>query len=343
MAGPADEGDGPPAKRPRSGDADGWARRRRPSGRRFPDVEGEGEEFHFVQLADTQLGLADQFVPRDQRQGWAQELAHARRAAAEINRLRPAFAIVCGDLVDEFPSEERDSKADPDMRAAQVRDFQAAMGLVDPDIPLLCICGNHDIGNRPNAITVRKFSEQFGDDYFSFRCHGVRCIVVNSQFWKDDSDAEDLRKAMDAWLDAELDGPPAPTLVFSHIPPFVNDAGEKSEYFNIGLELRKRWLRRFAARGATGWFSGHYHRNAGGTFTDEDGRKLEVVVTAAVGAQLLDKPGGEPLGLSGIGGAGIGEDVSGLRVVRVSPGGRFSHRWRTFADLRAEVEEAALA
>jgi hypothetical protein len=38
--------------------------------------------------------------------GWANEQALLRRAVSEINRLRPAFAIVCGDLINEFPSDE---------------------------------------------------------------------------------------------------------------------------------------------------------------------------------------------------------------------------------------------
>lgn len=326
----------PPAKRQR-GEAPGWAQRRLPAARTCLGFAGAGaEEFLFVQMADTQLGMADQFRGRERREGWAEELALARRAAEEVNRLRPAFAIVCGDLVDEFPVEERDRKADPEMRAAQVRDFKEAMGRVDPDIPLLCLCGNHDIGNRPNAVTIRGFSENFGDDYFSFRCGGVRCIVVNSQLWEDDTDAKALREEMDEWLEKECAGPPVPTLVFSHIAPFVFDQEEKDEYFNLRRDVRARWLRRFAECGARGWFAGHYHRNAGGRFRDEAGREVEVVVTAAVGTQIVDRPGGEPLGLSGIGEHRIGEDASGLRLVHVRRGGAFSHEWKTFAELRKE-------
>merc|ERR1712232_790647 len=134
------------------------------------------------------------------------ELELMKRAASEVNRLRPAFAIVCGDLVDAFPLEERgrafdDAKAK--MREAQIKDFKEAFDLIDQEIPLVCLCGNHDIGNRPNSATIKSYTDSFGDDYLSFWCHGVKCLVVNSQLWKDDSNAVAERQAMDAWLDSE--------------------------------------------------------------------------------------------------------------------------------------------
>lgn len=316
-----------------------------------PDAHGGPERpFHFVQMADTQLGMEAMFQPAGaagrQAFGWAQELALMRRAAEEVNRLRPAFAIVCGDLVNEYPPEESGASpaaADGELRARQERDFKEVMDLVDPEIPLLCVCGNHDVGNRPNARTIRRYTDSFGDDYFAFWCHGVKCLVVNSQLWKDDSDCEDLRRNMDEWLERELEveegAQPRRILVFSHIPPFINEPDEKDEYFNLDRGLRHNLLTKFAAKGAVAWFCGHYHRNAGGVYRAGDGRELEVVVTGAVGTQIVDKPGGEPLGLSGIGGHLIGEECSGLRVVRVSQDG-VKHEWRTFAELRASAAQA---
>merc|ERR1719195_1247697 len=329
----------------------------RANGRRFVGLEqseqGRDEQpFCFVQLADTQLGMEDTF--RSEPVGWDRELRLMRRAAEEVNRLRPAFVIVCGDLVNEFPGEERGRKnADEQRRAAQVRDFKEAMEAIDDDIPLLCVCGNHDIGNRPNAITIAKYKEDFGDDFFSFWCHGVKCLVVNSQLWKDDSDALELRKAMDCWLSQELEdsersGPKRKRtaedqevegsrlqrrmLMFSHIAPFCYSADEPNGYFNLDRGLRGELLPRLAGAWVRAWFCGHYHRNAGGIYRSSDGCELEVVVSAAVGMQLLDKPGEDVLELSGIGGCDSGEHVSGLRVVNVLQD-RVEHEWRTFKEL----------
>lgn len=316
-----------------------------------------------MQLADTQIGM----IKRHEEA----ERAQMRRAVREINRLRPAFAIVCGDLVDEFPSGERgrEKTSDLERRTQQEKDFKEAMNSIDPDIPLLCLCGNHDIGDRPNAVTIQRYTKHFGDDYYSFWCHGVKCLVLNSQLLKDDQDAKDLRAAHDSWLEAQLaeehpldsDGCLAKasgadptcetataaacacrrTLVFSHVPPFINDPDEHDEYFNIDRAVRLPLLGRMAKRGVKKWFCGHYHRNAGGVYQDACGRQLEVVVTGAVGSQITDKEGADPLSKAGIGGFLIGEDISGLRLVRVLPD-RIEHEWKTFREL-AEVHREDMA
>jgi len=312
----------------------------RASGRRFCGLgcsrEHGGAErpFHFMQLADTQLGMESNFSGSG---NWEKELRLMRIAAAEVNRLRPAFAIVCGDLVDEFPQEEEGRKTNPDKRRRQIIDFKEAFSLIDDDIPLVCLCGNHDIGDRPNAASIRSYSENFGDDYFSFWVNGVKCVVLNTQLWKDDSDAQEQRKAMDEWLEAELEEDsehPHRTLLFSHVPPYINAADEGDEYFNLTRVFREELLARLAKKGVVAWFCGHFHRNAGGTYRDADGRELEVVVTGAVGTQITNEEGGNILGKSGIGGHKIGDDVSGLRVVKVYPD-RVQHEWKTFTELQA--------
>ena len=53
----------------------------------------------FVQLADPQLGMLNS----DQEDGtWDEETATLAKAVEQINRLKPKFAIVCGDLVHSF-------------------------------------------------------------------------------------------------------------------------------------------------------------------------------------------------------------------------------------------------
>lgn len=334
---------------------------RKPTGRRLAGFSreehgGPVRPFRFVQMADTQVGMESVFL-KSKPKTWDAELALVRRAAEEVNRLRPAFAVVCGDLVDEFPPEVTDPLAkiakDADVRDRQEKDLKDAFNLVDPEIPLLCLCGNHDIGNRPNSATIKRYVDGFGDDYFSFWCHGVKCLVVNSQLWEDDTEAKEQREAMDKWLDEELaelsteqrnvDGSKAsrktcPVLVFSHIAPFIFDPDEKDEYFNLRPNIRRPLLEKFAQHGAVAWFCGHYHRNAGGVYHHESGQKLEVIITGAVGTQITDKKGGEPLGLSGMGGHLIGEDVSGFRIVNVLADGSVEHKWRTFTELRQEAE-----
>lgn len=52
------------------------------------------------------------------------------------------------------------------------------------------MCGNHDVGNRPNAVTIEEYRRDFGDDYFAFWVDGCRCLVVNTNLYNDPQDAE---------------------------------------------------------------------------------------------------------------------------------------------------------
>ena len=119
--------------------------------------------FCFIQSADTQFGLIDSWngIPESE-QKWDKEIALTRKAIAAANRLspKPRFFVVCGDLVNAIPGEKYND--------AQVQDFKEVFKDLDPSIPLVCVCGNHDIGNTPTQEAVRKYRSDFGDDFFSF-------------------------------------------------------------------------------------------------------------------------------------------------------------------------------
>ncbi len=170
---------------------------------------------------------------------------------------------------------------------------------LDKSIPLVCVCGNHDIGNTPTRETVAGYSRVFGDDYFSFWIGGVKFLVINSQFYEDSSQVPELADEQEKWLDEQLkDCGQKHTLVFQHIPPFVKTVDEAKFYFNLELDVRRRLLDKLVSGGVSKVFCGHYHRNAGGWYEDEKKRTLEVVVTTAIGCQ-------------------IGPDTHGMRVVKV--------------------------
>ena len=54
------------------------------------------------------------------------------------------------------------------LRSHQVDDLRAVFADLSPDIPMICVCGNHDIGNSPTHQTIQEYNKQFGDDYFYF-------------------------------------------------------------------------------------------------------------------------------------------------------------------------------
>ena len=46
----------------------------------------------------------------------------------------------------------------------QVRDFKRVWAGLDSDIALVCLCGNHDVGNRPTKESIEHWTSAFGDD-----------------------------------------------------------------------------------------------------------------------------------------------------------------------------------
>lgn len=71
-----------------------------------------------------------------------------------------------------------------DLRAKQYEDFITVFQGLDPDVKLVCVCGNHDIGDTPTKATLQVYRNQFGSDIFSFFVGGVKFIVLNSQYFQ---------------------------------------------------------------------------------------------------------------------------------------------------------------
>ena len=262
-------------------------------------------EFSFVQGADCQFGMqwtqadhanyAEALDKYSDQCTWEKEIEWCIKFVDQINEMpeKPLFAVMCGDMLDAFPDRF------PEKRTEQKVSFDEVFSRLD--IPLVCVCGNHDVGNAPTVETVDRYRNEFGDDWFSFVCSGVFFICLNSQYLHDGQHVPELVEEHAAWLEDQLalvkERCYKHSIIFQHIPWFLVDPEEDEQYFNITQPARREWLERFRTAGVTKVFCGHYHRNAGGWY-----KELEVVVTSAVGTQL-------------------GKDRSGFRVVRVGEDG----------------------
>lgn len=274
--------------------------------------------FRFIQAADSQFGLIDELSYVDwsgpveaaleasraykarASSVWTEELRLAQLAIKQWNSMtpRPAFIVVCGDLVNEFPGHQQ--------RPLQVADFKRTFRELDAKIPLVLLPGNHDLLNRPTEAAVEAYRADFGDDYFSFWVGGVFFIVINVQYHKDPQLVPALAAEHERWLDRQLEevkehqGSYKHIIVFQHIPWFLRHIDEPDdEIFNIAINERRHMVSKFSAAGVRAIFAGHYHRNAGGHFEE-----MELVVTSAMGAVMRDP-------LTGVTGR------SGYRVVDV--------------------------
>lgn len=180
-------------------------------------------------------------------------------------------------------------------------DLKSTLTRVDPEVKLVCVCGNHDVGDTPTPASIANYRQEFGPDFFSFWSHGCKMLVLNSQYYFNPSEVAELAREQDEWLDKELQAnvasPAKHLMVFQHIPPFLQNEDEEADiYFNLKPDVRLKLLERFKRANVAKVFCGHYHRNAGGYSND---KRLEVVVTTAIGAQL-------------------GSDKHGFRVVQVN-------------------------
>jgi 3',5'-cyclic AMP phosphodiesterase CpdA len=248
----------------------------------------QSPEFFFVQLADPQFGMFEE------DRGFARETANYEAAVAHINRLRPRFVVICGDLINK--------PGDP----AQTAEFLRITRTIDPSIPVYAVAGNHDVGNEPTPELLAYYREHIGPDYYSFFEGGLYGIVLNSSLIGAPQQAELAAESQEIWLTSELERARASgathIVIFQHHPWFLETAEEPSQYFNIPLDARRRYLALLRRAGVKYIFAGHYHRNA---FAQDAG--FEMVTSGPVGRPL-------------------GEDPSGLRLVTVTPQG-LTHRY----------------
>ncbi|ELP34382.1 metallophosphoesterase [Rhodopirellula baltica] len=259
--------------------------------------------YFFMQLADPQYGM---FTGN---QGLDREKVLVEQAVEHINRLQPKFVIVCGDLTNATPNQAR--------YEAQVTQYQQDFSLIDSKIPLVCVCGNHDVGNRPNAESIARYTHHFGDDYFSFWVGGVFHVVLNSSLLKDPSDAPERLQQQQAWLERQLQHPRVKDakhiFVFLHHPLFLEQEDEPDQYFNIPLERRTPLIALLKEARVRAIFAGHYHRNAYGRAGE-----MEMITTGPVGRPL-------------------GKDPSGLRIVQVQETS-IQHNYHALDTVPAAIE-----
>lgn len=233
----------------------------------------------FFQMADTQFGFFNA------NKEFSRETVNMEKAIAESNRLKPAFVVICGDLVNK-PGD-----------IAQITEYKRIAAKLDPSIKLYSVSGNHDVENVPTIASLALYKKYFGEDRYTFRSGNILGIILNSSLIKDPSLAPIEAAKQLEWLIQVLKDVKKSNarniMVFMHHSFFLKDSNEPDEYFNINTERRKIYLELFKTYGIKQVFAGHYHRNAYGKFDD-----MEMITTGPVG-----KP--------------LGSDSSGFRIINV--------------------------
>lgn len=215
--------------------------------------------FQFVQLTDMQMGMISN------NQNCEAENQLFNKAVSEVNKLKPAFVVITGDLV----NNRTDSN--------QIKSFQNIKALINKHIRVYLIPGNHDLGQKPNNETLSFYLKHYKSDRFAFNYKGYKFIGINSSLINSGIEQENAQME---WLKTQLKGK-KPVILFSHHPFFIIDINEKDKYENIPQAKRMEYMQLFKEHGVTKIFAGHYHNNSLAQF---DG--IEMITTSAVGKPL---------------------------------------------------------
>jgi len=249
------------------------------------------EPFFFIQLSDPQFGMFAE------DKNFVQETANYELAVATVNRLRPAFVVVTGDLINKPGDKD------------QIAEYLRITGKIDKSIPVYSLAGNHDVGNVPTPASLASYTNVFGPDRYSFRHGDFVGVILNSSVIHSPTNTMKELEEQEQWLRAELQAIRTAgarhIAVFQHHPWYLKQVDEPDDYFNIPKVRREKYLALFREAGVKYLFCGHYHRNA---LARDD--SMEVVTTGPVG-----KP--------------LGPDGSGLRVVIVRDSG-VEHQYYDF-------------
>lgn len=228
--------------------------------------------FMFVQLSDPQFGMSNNDID------FIQDTVNAEFAIATVNRLKPAFVVMTGDLVNK-PGDR-----------AQIAEYDRITAKLDKSIPLYNIAGNHDIENEPTAASLAAYRRLYGRDYYTFSYRSLVGIVLNSTVIHSPRHVPNELLAQDTWLKAELPKAKASgarhVVVFQHHPWFLEKADEPDQYFNIPLVRRAPMLDLFRRNGIQYLVSGHLHRS-----TEAVDAGVSSIVTGPVGKPLGGQSG----------------------------------------------------
>ena len=252
----------------------------------------------FVQMADPQFGMyssvskfsdADK-AERRQRginieytgpvlEGLAKETSLFTEAIETANKINPDFVVICGDMVHNSNSDE------------QFQELIRISRLLNEDIKLYWVAGNHDVGDKPTRAGLAQYKEQFGEYNYSFQQENCYFIVLNSSICYDPGSVPDEWDILISFLEKELQiaasAHQSHKIIFMHHPLFLNDPNEGDNYFVIPSVRRTKIIDLITEYDVSAVFTGHLHRN-----NYQKIGNTELVSTGPVGFPLGEDPSG---------------------------------------------------
>ncbi|MGH9815308.1 MAG: metallophosphoesterase [Candidatus Acidiferrales bacterium] len=171
-------------------------------------TRAKSTEFTFIHASDTHLSK--------------ESLPRIRRLREIVERERPAFVLITGDLVrDALRVSEAEARGYYEMFAAEIARFP---------MPVWTVPGNHEIfgierqrsgvGKEHPLYGKQMYRHYLGPNYYSFTWGGVRFIGLDTADIADLWYYGHIDAAQMEWLKKDLAAvaPGAPVVTFNHIP-----------------------------------------------------------------------------------------------------------------------------
>ncbi len=186
------------------------------------------KDFHFVQLASPLFGAPavgntmDGDAGSDAVPTEASEETRLKTIIASVNKLRPKFLVMLGNLTYATP-------LDGALFDSQVERVRKTMARLSDTIPAIYVPGSHDVGAVPTVASLQTYRERFGADYFGFWFGGMRGVVINSSLLISPQGAPEDAARQEMWLTEEVEQCKLCSnciVVFSYHPWFVSDIDE---------------------------------------------------------------------------------------------------------------------
>ncbi len=284
----------------------------------------------FIQLADPQFGLFARLSGLSEEQiaafrarglnaqpalkvtGLADEIRLFSAAISTANVIRPAFVVVCGDIVDQW---DDDAQAEEALRIG---------ALLDDGIDLHWVPGNHDVGadarhEVPTDESLARYRSRFGPDNYAFQHGDASFIVLNTAITQHPEEVPGELETQMAFLESELRAArlsqSSHIILFTHHPFFLENQDEdkpEEAHLTIPIERRRPVLELLGEYGVDAVFAGHWHRN-----NYAFGGDMEMIASGSVGYPF-------------------GNDPSGYRVVQVEGSG-LKHDWYAMDEMPASI------
>ncbi len=185
-----------------------------------------------------------------QKKGTQKEIENFTAVANAINKEKPDFVFITGDMVQHPTGKKGDE---------MVALLKEQVKKIDSSIPVYFCPGNHDV-NGASEEGMQRYLKNFGYDRFSVSKNGVSFIGLNTEIICAAPQAK--KDELFAWVSAELDKAKKAgnqIFVLGHRPLFERRFDEPPAYNSYPVAERKRYAEAFKKFGVEKYLCGHLH------------------------------------------------------------------------------------